>query len=49
LLKTDLEVLENYAVRGRYPGQVAEKEDARATYAAAGTVRDFVRQKLGMK
>ena len=49
LLKTDLEVLENHAVRGRYPGQIAEKEEARSAYAAAKTTRDFVRQKLGMR
>ena len=48
-LKADLEVLEDYAVRFRYPGDQAEKKEAQAAYAAAGTVRKFVRQKLGLK
>jgi HEPN domain-containing protein len=46
-LKADLEVLEDYAVRFRYPGDLAEKEQAQAAYAAAGVVRTFVKQKLG--
>lgn len=49
LLKTDLEVLEDYSVRFRYPGHFAEKDEAQAAYAAAGTVRKFARQKLGLK
>ena len=48
-LKADLDVLEDYAVRFRYPGDLAEKDQAQAAYAAAGTVRKFVRQKLGLK
>jgi HEPN domain-containing protein len=48
-LKTDLEVLEDYSVRYRYPGLSADKEDAQAAYAAVGVVRSFVRQRLGMK
>ncbi len=48
-LKVDLEVLEDYAVRFRYPGDLAEKEQAQAAYAAAETVRAFARQKLGLK
>ncbi len=48
-LKTDLEVLENYSVRYRYPGVSADKEDAQAAYAAVRVVRNFVRQRLGMK
>lgn len=49
MLRTDLVTMERYAVRGRYPGEVAEKEDARSAYAAADTVRKFTRQKLGLK
>jgi HEPN domain-containing protein len=49
LLRADLVTMERYAVRGRYPGEVAEKEDAQSTYAAVGTVRIFVRRKLGLK
>ena len=48
-LKADLQVLEDYAVRFRYPGETAEKEDAQSAYAAAGTTRKFIRQKLGLK
>jgi HEPN domain-containing protein len=48
-LKADLEVLEDYAVRFRYPGDLAEKDEAQAAYAAAGTVRKFIRQKLGLR
>jgi hypothetical protein len=49
LLKSDLEVLEEYAVRFRYPGHFAEKDEAQSAYAAAGTVREFSRQKLEIK
>ncbi len=48
-LKADLEALEDYAVRFRYPGDLAEKSEAQMAYAAAGMVRAFVRQRLGMK
>ena len=48
-LKADLEVLEDYAVRFRYPGDLAEKGQAQAAYAATGTVRKFIRQRLGLK
>ncbi len=48
-LKVDLEVLEEYAVRFRYPGHFAEKDEAQAAYAAARAVREFCRQKLGKK
>lgn len=48
-MKADLEVLEDYSVKFRYPGDFAEKDQARSAYAAAGTVRKFIRQKLGIK
>ena len=48
-LKVDLEILEDYSVRYRYPGVSAEKDDAQATFAAVERVRKFVRQKLGLK
>lgn len=47
-LKADLEVLEDYAVRFRYPGDLAEKDQAQAAYAAAGAVRSFTRERLGV-
>ena len=49
MLRADLVTMERYAVRGRYPGDVAEKEDAQAAYAAVGVVRSVVRQRLGME
>ena len=49
LLKSDLEVLEDYSVRFRYPGEFAAKHEAQSAYAAAGTARKFIRQKLGLK
>lgn len=48
-LKADLEVLEDYSVRFRYPGDFAEKAEVQSAYAAAGTARKFIRQKLGLK
>jgi HEPN domain-containing protein len=48
-LKADLEVLEDYSVIFRYPGEFAEKTEAQSAYAAARTVRKFIRQKLGLK
>jgi HEPN domain-containing protein len=48
-LKADLEVLEDYSVKFRYPGDVAEKDEAQYAYVAARTVRNFVRQKLELK
>jgi HEPN domain-containing protein len=47
MLRADLVTMERYAVRGRYPGEIAEKEDAQSAYAAAGIVREFIKQKLG--
>lgn len=49
MLRADLIMLERFSVRVRYPGETAEKQDAQSTYAAAGTVREFVRRKLGVK
>ena len=49
ILRTDLVVMERFSVHTRYPGETAEKEDAKSAYAAAGTVRKFVRQKLRVR
>ena len=49
ILRSDLVVMERYSVRVRYPGEIAEKEDAQSAYAAAKTVRTSIRQKLGQK
>ena len=49
MLRADLVIMERFSVRVRYPGDVAEKEEAQSAYAAADIVRTFVRQKLGAK
>ncbi|HEX5836188.1 MAG TPA: HEPN domain-containing protein [Anaerolineales bacterium] len=49
MLRADLVTMERYSVRVRYPGNFAEKDEAQSAYAAAGTVRKFIRQKLGLK
>lgn len=49
MLRADLVTMERYSVRVRYPGTMAEKEDAQSAFAAAGTARKFIRQKLGLK
>jgi HEPN domain-containing protein len=47
-LQRDLLIrLERYAVRYRYPGEMADKEEAQSALRAAKTVRMFLRQKLG--
>lgn len=48
MLQPDLNLLEGYAVQYRYPGQAAEKPDARAALWAARRVRGFIRNKLGL-
>ena len=48
-LKADLEVLENYSVRYRYPGISSDRQEARGAYTATKTVRTFIIQKLGSK
>jgi len=49
MLRADLIVLERFSVRVRYPGVIAEKDEAQSAYIAAKVVREFVRQKLGIK
>jgi HEPN domain-containing protein len=41
--------LERYAVRYRYPGESADKDEARTALRAARVVRIFIRQHLGVK
>jgi len=48
-LQRDLLVrLDRYAVRYRYPGESADKDEARQALRAVKTVRTFVRAKLGL-
>ncbi|MGA7195286.1 MAG: HEPN domain-containing protein [Anaerolineales bacterium] len=49
MLRADLVTMERFSVGVRYPGEMAEKEDAQSAYAAAGIVRTFVKQKLSVK
>ncbi len=48
LLQSDLNMLEGYAVQFRYPGQSASRTEAKDAVKAAGTIRSFVRNKLGI-
>ncbi len=48
ILRSDLEVLERYPVAIRYPGIVADKDDAKIAYKAAKVVKQIMRQKLGL-
>jgi HEPN domain-containing protein len=41
--------LERYAVRYRYPGESADKDEARAALRAAKVVRTIIRQRLALK
>jgi len=40
--------LDRYAVRYRYPGESADKEEARLAFKTIKAVRAFVREKLGL-
>ena len=41
-------VLDRYAVRFRYPGESADKAEARLVFQTVTTVRKLVREKLGV-
>ena len=48
-LQRDLLVrMDRYAVRYRYPGESADKDEARQAFRAVKVVRTFVREKLGL-
>jgi hypothetical protein len=46
--RNPLIVLDRYAVRYRYPGDAADKDEARAAYRTARVLRVFFRAKLGL-
>lgn len=46
ILEPDLRSLDGYAVRTRYPGQSAAKEEARSALKIARNICQFVRNKL---
>jgi hypothetical protein len=48
LLQTDLMGLEGYAVMFRYPGQSANKDEAKAAFKSAMMVKAFVKNQLGL-
>ncbi len=48
ILRADLQELERYSVRVRYPGLVSDKDDAKAAFKAAKIVRGVIRQKLDL-
>ena len=47
-LDPDLRSLNGYAVRFRYPGQTANRTDAKDAFKAASDIRKLLRQKLGL-
>ena len=48
ILEPELRGLDGYAVRTRYPGQNATKEEALSTIKISKNVRLFIRKKLGL-
>jgi len=47
-LYSDVMILEGYAVKFRYPGESAEKWEAKEAYQATQNVRQAIRAKLGL-
>ena len=47
-MRRPLVLLDRYAVRYRYPGESAEKDEGRAAIQAATVVREIARTRLGM-
>jgi len=47
-IRPDLVSLDGYAVRYRYPGQSADRSDARAALKSAQIIRGVIRNKLGL-
>lgn len=48
MVQSDLNIMEGYAVQFRYPGQSADKLEAKTALKAARVVRAFLRIKLGL-
>ncbi len=49
ILVSDLLEVERFSVDVRYPGVSADKEEARTALHAAVVIREFLRQKLGLR
>lgn len=47
-MRRPLVLLDRYAVRYRYPGESAEKDEARAAIQATTVVREIARIRLGL-
>ena len=48
LIRPDLERLDRFAVRFRYPGETADRYEAKGAFQSALVVRQFTRPKLGI-
>ena len=48
LIQTDLNLLDGYAVQFRYPGESADKDDAKVAHRTASNAREFIRRSLGL-
>jgi HEPN domain-containing protein len=48
IIRADLNILEGYAVQFRYPGQFAEKNEAKTAFKTALVAREFIRDRLGL-
>jgi len=47
MVYSDLMAIDSYAVKFRYPGETAEKLEAKGAYTSAQAVRAFIRARLG--
>lgn len=47
MLRSDMVLLDRYAVRFRYPGEIANKHEAKAAWQSAKAVSQFIRNRLG--
>lgn len=48
LIQPDLDVLENYSIQFRYPGQTADKHDGQVALKSVKVVREVLRNSLGL-
>ena len=48
IIRPDINELEGYAVQFRYPGQSADKSEARFAFKNAAIIRDFIRNRLNL-
>ena len=48
IIQADLNIIEGYSVQFRYPGNSADKEDAKTAFKMASITRQFIRMRLGL-